>query len=127
VDTSPFSQESDPPDRPPRIRRRRLAAIALASLLVALRVTLIIVNGIANSLFHPSPYPSCGTAAFEPPESREGLCTVYEHSSIVVKNIVDRNSTLHMPEYDARVITWTSVHTRVPNWRTGAYTQAVVK
>lgn len=115
--TSPFSQESGPPDRPSRIRRRRLAAIALASLLVALRLTLIIVDNGGSSLFHPSRYPWCGSAAFEPPESREGLCTVREASGIRVKNIVDRNSTLHMPEFDARVITWTSVRTRVPNWR----------
>jgi hypothetical protein len=35
----------------------------------------------------------------------------------VVKNIVDRNSTLHMPDYDVRVISWTSAPTRVWNWR----------
>jgi hypothetical protein len=68
-------------------------------------------------VFQPLPYPSCGSAAFEPPESREGLCTVREASGIRVKNIVDRNSILHMPEFDARVITWTSVPTRVTNWR----------
>jgi hypothetical protein len=99
------------------IRRRRPAAIALALLVVAVRLALLISDTTGSSLFHPLPYPSCGTAAFEPPQSRQGLCTVYEHSSIVVKNIVDRNSTLHMPEYDARVITWTSARTRVPNWR----------
>jgi hypothetical protein len=99
------------------MRRRSPVAIALTLLLVALRVTLVIVDSRGSSVFHPLPYPSCGTAAFEPPESRQGLCTVYEHHGIVVKNIVDRDSTLHMPEYDARVITWTSVHTRVPNWR----------
>jgi hypothetical protein len=84
---------------------------------VALRLTLIIVDNGGSRLFHPLPYPSCGSAAFEPPQSREGLCTVHEASGIVVRNIVDRNSTLHMPEYDARVITWTSVRTFVPNWR----------
>jgi hypothetical protein len=98
------------------ISRRRLVAIALASLLVALRLILIIVDG-GSSLFHPLPYPSCGSDAFEPPESREGLCTVHDSSGIVVRNIVDRNSTLHMPEYDARVISWTSVPTHVSNWR----------
>lgn len=97
--------------------RIRLPAIALASLLVALRLTLIIIDSGGSSVFHPRPYPWCGSAAFEPPESREGLCIVHEASGIVVKNIVDRNRTLHMPEYDARVITWTSVPTRVPNWR----------
>ena len=51
------------------------------------------------------------------PESREGLCVVREASGIRVKNIVDRNSTLQMPEFDARVITWTSARTRVSNWR----------
>jgi hypothetical protein len=117
VHTSPFSQESGPPDRVSFIRRRRPAAIALTLLLVALRLALLISDTTGSSVFHPLPYPSCGTAAFEPPESREGLCTVYEHHGIVVKNIVDRNSTLHMPEYDARVITWTSARTRVPNWR----------
>jgi hypothetical protein len=117
VHTSPFSQESGPPDRPSIIRRRRPAAIALTLLLVAVRLALLISDTTGSSVFHPLPYPSCGTAAFEPPQSRQGLCTVYEHSSIVVKNIVDRDSTLHMPEYDARVITWTSVRTRVPNWR----------
>jgi hypothetical protein len=91
--------------------------IALTLLVVAVRLALLISDTTGSSVFHPLPYPSCGTAAFEPPQSRQGLCTVYEHSGIVVKNIVDRNSTLHMPEYDARVITWTSVHTRVPNWR----------
>jgi hypothetical protein len=99
------------------IRRRRPAAIALTSLVVAVRLALLISDTGGSSVFHPLPYPWCGSAAFEPPESREGLCTVREASGIVVKNIVDRNSTLHMPEYDARVITWTSVRTRVPNWR----------
>jgi hypothetical protein len=99
------------------IRRRRPAAIALALLVVAVRLALLISDTTGSSLFHPLPYPSCGTAAFEPPQSRQGLCTVYEHSGIVVKNIVDRNSTLHMPEYDARVITWTVARTRVSNWR----------
>lgn len=77
----------------------------------------MIVESGGSSQFHPSPYPSCGSAAFEPPESREGLCTVDEASGLVVKNIVDRNSILHMPEFDARVITWTSSPTRVSNWR----------
>ena len=91
--------------------------IALALLVVAVRLALLISDTGGNGLFHPLPYPSCGSAAFEPPTSREGLCVVREASGIVVKNIVDRNSTLHMPEFDARVITWTSVRTRVPNWR----------
>jgi hypothetical protein len=99
------------------VRRRRPAAIALTLLFVAVRLVLLISDTTGGSVFHPLPYPSCGTAAFEPPQSRQGLCTVYEHSSIVVKNIVDRNSTLHMPEYDARVITWISVRTHVTNWR----------
>jgi hypothetical protein len=99
------------------IRRRRPAAIALTSLVVAVRLALLISDTGGSSVFHPLPYPWCGSAAFEPPESREGLCTVHEAPGIVVKNIVDRNSTLHMPEYGARVITWTSVPTRVPNWR----------
>jgi hypothetical protein len=116
MDTSPFSQGSDPLERP-AISGRRLAWIALASLLVALRVALVIVDSGGTSLFHPSPYPSCGSAAFEPPESREGLCVVHEASGIVVRNIVDRNSTLHMPEFDARFITWTSTPTHVSNWR----------
>ena len=99
------------------MRRRRPVAIALTLLLVALRLALLISDTTGSSVFHPLPYPSCGTAAFEPPQSRQGLCTVYEHHGIVVKNIVDRNSTLHMPEYDARVITWTAARTRVSNWR----------
>jgi hypothetical protein len=45
------------------------------------------------------------------------LCVVREASGIRVENIVDRNSTLHMPEFDARVIAWTSARTRVSNWR----------
>ncbi|MFI4993268.1 MAG: hypothetical protein ACHQCH_06590 [Solirubrobacterales bacterium] len=98
------------------IRRKRPAAIALTLLLVGVRLVLLI-SGHGGSVFHPSPYPSCGTAAFEPPESQQGLCTVYEGSGIRVKNIVDRNSTLHMPEFDARVLTWTSARTRVSNWR----------
>jgi hypothetical protein len=99
------------------IRRRRPVAIALALLVVAVRLALLISDTGGSSVFHSLPYPWCGSAAFEPPESREGLCTVREASGIVVKNIVDRNSALHMPEFDARVITWTSVRTRVPNWR----------
>ncbi len=99
------------------MRRRRPAVIALTSLLVAARIALLIWDIGGSRLFHPLPYPSCGTAAFEPPESREGLCAVDEHSGIVVKNIVDRNSTLHMPEYDAHLITWTVTRTRVSNWR----------
>lgn len=99
------------------MRRTGRAAIALSLLLLALRLVLVIVDTDGSSLFHPSPYPSCGSPAFEPPESREGLCTVYEHTGIVVKNIVDRWSTLHMPEFDARVLTWTTAGTRVPNWR----------
>jgi hypothetical protein len=99
------------------IRRRRPAVIALTSLLVAVRLALLISDTGGSRLFHPLPYSSCGAAAFEPPESREGLCAVDEGSSIVVRNIVDRNSTLHMPEFDARVITWTSARTRVSNWR----------
>lgn len=80
-------------------------------------LTLVLVHSGGSSLFHPLAYPWCGSAAFEPPESREGLCTVREASGVRVENIVDRNSTLHMPEFDARVITWTSVPTRVSNWR----------
>jgi hypothetical protein len=91
--------------------------IALVLLVVAVRLAPLILNTAGSGLFHPLPYPGCGSAAFEPPESREGLCTVREASGIRVKNIVDRNSTLHMPEFDARVITWTSTPTRVPNWR----------
>jgi hypothetical protein len=91
--------------------------IALTLLVVAVRLALLISDTTGSSVFHPLPYPSCGSASFEPPESREGLCAVREASGIRVKNIVDRNSTLHMPEYDAHVITWTSVRTRVPNWR----------
>jgi hypothetical protein len=91
--------------------------IALTCVVVAARLALLISNTGGSSLFHPLPYPWCGSAAFEPPKSREGLCIVREASGIRVKNIVDRDSTLHMPEYDARVITWTSVRTRVPNWR----------
>ncbi len=45
------------------------------------------------------------------------MCTVYEQSGIVVQNIVDRNSTLRMPEYDARVLTWSTTPTHVSNWR----------
>jgi hypothetical protein len=77
----------------------------------------LIVDTDGSSLFHRAPYPSCGSASFEPPESREGLCTVYEHSGIVVKNIVDRNSTLRMPECNARVLTWITTGTHVSNWR----------
>jgi hypothetical protein len=106
-----------PPDRRPRIRRTRRAAIALSALVLALRLVLLIADTGGSSLFHRAPYPSCGAASFEPPESREGLCTVYERSGIAVKNIVDRNSTLRMPEYDARVLTWTTSGTRVSNWR----------
>jgi hypothetical protein len=91
--------------------------IALSGLLLALRLVVLIVDTDGSSLFHRAPYPSCGSASFEPPESREGLCTVYEHSGIVVKNIVDRNSTLRMPEYNARVLTWITTGTHVSNWR----------
>ncbi len=98
-------------------RRRRPAAIALTSLLLALRVALLISDTAGSSPFHPLPYPSCGAAAYEPPESREGLCAVEEHASIVVRNIVDADSTLHMPEYDADLITWTVARTHVSNWR----------
>jgi hypothetical protein len=118
VDRSPFSQESKVPlERHPGIRRTRRAAIALSALLVALRLVLLIVEIDGRSPFHPAPYPSCGVAAFEPPQSREGLCVVYEPSGIVVKNIVDRNTTLRMPEYNARVLTWITKGTRVSNWR----------
>jgi hypothetical protein len=86
-------------------------------LVVSLRMAFFIQDTRVSRLFHPSPYPSCGTAAFEPPTSQEGLCVVYEDSDIVVRNIVDRNSTLHMPEYDAHLITWTITRTRVSNWR----------
>jgi len=99
-------------------RRRRRAAIALALLVLAVRVVFLVWITVGNKTFHALPYPWCGTAAFEPPESREGLCAIDEHSNIVVKNIVDRNSTLHMPEYDARLITWTVGRARVTNWRT---------
>lgn len=99
------------------IRRRRPVVIALTSLVLAVRLALLISDTGGSRLFHPLPYPSCGAAAFEPPESREGLCAVEERSNIVVRNIVDRNSTLHMPEYDAHLITWTVARTRVSNWR----------
>ncbi len=89
----------------------------LSALFLVLRLVLLIVDTDGSSLFHPAPYPSCGSASFEPPESREGLCTVYEHTGIVVKNIVDRNSTLRMPEYNARVLTWITTRTHVSNWR----------
>ena len=105
-----------PRTAPSIIRRRRPATIVLTLLLVALRLALLISGPTGSSLFHPQPYPSCGSASFEPPQSRQGLCTVYGQSSIVVRNIVDRNSTLHMPEYDARVLTWNDA-THVPNWR----------
>jgi hypothetical protein len=111
-----FSQRPAP-DRPSMIRRRRLAAVALTSLVVAVRLAMLISDTGTGRLFHLLPYPSCGSAAFEPPESREGLCVVNERSSIVVRNIVDRNSTLHMPEYDVHLITWTVARTRVSNWR----------
>ncbi len=113
-----FSQESEAPsDRRPRIRRTRRAAVALSALLLALRLVLLIIDTDGSSLVHPALYPSCGSASFEPPQSREGLCTVYEHSGIVVKNIVDRNSALRMPEYNARVLTWITTRTHVSNWR----------
>jgi hypothetical protein len=99
------------------IRRRRPAAIALTALFVAVRLALVIADTGGSRQFHPLPYPSCGAAAYEPPESREGLCAFDEGSSIVVRNIVDRNSTLHMPEYDAHLITWTVARTHVSNWR----------
>jgi hypothetical protein len=87
-------------------------------LLLTARLVLFAVGGGVNNVFHPLPHPSCGSAAFEPPESHEGLCTVYERSTgIVVRNIVDRDRILHMPEYDARVITWTMAPTHVSNWR----------
>lgn len=84
---------------------------------VTLRLAFLIRDTGVSRLFHPSPYPSCGTVAFEPPTSQEGLCVVYEDSNLVVRNIVDRDSVLHMPEYDAHLITWTVARTRVPNWR----------
>jgi hypothetical protein len=113
-----FSQEPRvPPDQRPRIRRTRRATIALSALLVALRLVLLVVDTDGSSVFHPARYPSCGSVSFEPPESREGLCTVYERSGVVVKNIVDRNSTLRMPEYDARVLTRVTAGTHVSNWR----------
>lgn len=100
------------------IWRRRRTAVGLTTLaLIALRVLLLMVASHGSSLLHPSPYPYCGSAAFEPPESREGLCMYYENSEAVVKNIVDRNSTLHMPEYDARMLAWTMTPTQVSNWR----------
>ena len=112
-----FSQGSTR-DRPSKMRRRRSAVIALTALVVAARVALLISDTAGSSgLLHPLPYTSCGAPAFEPPESREGLCALDEGSNIVVKNIVDRNSTLHMPEYDARLITWTIARTHVTNWR----------
>jgi hypothetical protein len=113
-----FSQEHGAPPQPrPRIRRTRRAAIAVSALLVALRLAVFVVGTDGVRVFHPQPYPSCGSASFEPPQSREGLCAVYEHSGIVVKNLVDRDSTLRMPEYDARVLTWVTTSTRVSNWR----------
>ncbi len=97
-------------------RGRRPVVLALALLLVAARLALVISER-GTSVFHPLPYTSCGARAFEPPESQQGLCALYEGSRIVVRNIVDRNSTLHMPEYDARVITWKVTRTYVSNWR----------
>jgi hypothetical protein len=104
-------------DRPSKIRRRRPAAIAATLLVLAVRLALPLSDARVSRLLHPPPYPSCGTAAFEPPISQEGLCVVYEDSNFIVRNIVDRNSTLHMPEYDAHLITWRVTRTRVPNWR----------
>lgn len=111
-----FSQEPLQ-DRPSKFRRRRPAAIAATLFVVVIRLALPLSDTRISRLPHPPPYPSCGTAAFEPPTSQEGLCVVYEDSNFVVRNIVDRNSTLHMPEYDAHLITWTVTQTRVPNWR----------
>ena len=111
-----FSQEPVK-NRPSKIRRRRPAAVAAGLLVVALRLALPLWDTGLGRVFHPPPYPSCGTAAFEPPTSQQGLCVVYEDSNFVVRNIVDRNSVLHMPEYDAHLITWTVARTRVPNWR----------
>jgi hypothetical protein len=110
-----FSSElEDGPELRP-MRRRRRSAIALAAFVLAVRVGFIVLDD-RGSIFHPSPYPSCGSPSFEPPESREGICVVYEHSGIVVKNIVDRNSILRMPEYTARVLTWATTGTHVTNW-----------
>ena len=91
--------------------------VVLTLLVVAARLALVLSESGGSSIFHPLPHTYCGSRAFEPPESRQGVCALYEGSSIVVRNIVDRNSTLYMPEYDAHVITWMVTGTYVSNWR----------
>lgn len=119
----PAQQHPPPTARDPAdafgVARRRGRSARLAGALCALLVFFMFVllsRPSARSQPHiQSRYPGCVAAGIDYAEGHEGICVEGSPTSPTTVNVVDRARTLQMPEYDARVLRWRIVTTRVDN------------
>jgi len=103
--------------RRPR-RRRSLAVGALVGFAIVVRLALLAVSDpeIAAHLHIGSAYPNCDTAQISTPEGREGTCAVrVRFGRSMISTVVNRDHVLHMPGYDARLLSAVGIPTRVTN------------
>lgn len=107
------------PRRHPRGRGGRRAWLAVAGIVVVVRLLLIVLSfSPARALLHVgSPYPSCTSAGISTTEGREGICARGNllTGPYTLYNVVDRGRVLHMPEYGARWLATEITPTHVPN------------
>jgi hypothetical protein len=106
-----------------RRRRSRVVMVAVVFCLLLARLLLIgLTNQTVRGWLHiGSSLPSCAAAAISTSAGREGKCArISGLFSSRVYNVVDREHTLHMPEYQARLLTSTITHTRVTGPSTNA-------
>jgi hypothetical protein len=90
---------------PPRSPRQRpwVVGVLIAIVVVRLAVAAFAIGPVRRAFGGP-PYPLCGSAQMVGDAAREGLCSPGQPSDWTTYNVVDRIHTLHMPEYDARLL-----------------------
>jgi hypothetical protein len=87
------------------MRRGRILALALAPWLVLLPVIALTNTTVRGWLHIGSSLPSCEAAGISTAPHREGKCALVSGLfSSTVYSVVDRDQTLQMPEYQARLL-----------------------
>jgi hypothetical protein len=96
-------------------RGRRSLLISTPSVIAALAVV-ILFDGVEDGQLHLfSLHPTCIAAGVDSADGNEGTCMEGPLTSPTTVNVVDRARTLHMPEYDARLLVSLIKPTRVSN------------
>jgi hypothetical protein len=121
-DTSPNASEAANAFGAKR-RPRRGVLIVVVLCIAPVQLLLIgLTNQTVRGWLHiGSSLPSCAAAGISTAAGREGKCARIDGLfSSRIYNVVDRGHTLHMPEYQARLLTSRITHTRVTGPSTNA-------